>query len=79
MIGLTDAFNFPDFALKSPIGKYDGQIYEGKSFNTMSTQTNHTFWVTAYFDTVLQAPNSMRKTPYHEKYIKPLTSRVAPN
>lgn len=47
--------------------------------HTMSTQTNHTFWVTAYFDTVLQAPNSMRKTPYHEKYIKPLTSRVAPN
>lgn len=27
VIGLTDAFSFPDFILKAPIGKYDGNIY----------------------------------------------------
>ncbi|KAI9277060.1 acyl-CoA dehydrogenase/oxidase [Phascolomyces articulosus] len=60
-IGLTDAFNFPDFIIKAPIAKYDGNIYE------------------PYFETLLQAPNSVGKTPYHAKYIKPLTERVCPN
>ncbi|KAI9280781.1 acyl-CoA dehydrogenase/oxidase [Sporodiniella umbellata] len=27
VIGLTDAFGFPDFILKAPIAKYDGDIY----------------------------------------------------
>ncbi|KAJ3256042.1 fatty-acyl coenzyme A oxidase [Chytriomyces hyalinus] len=27
VIGLTDAFGFPDFILKAPIGRYDGDIY----------------------------------------------------
>ncbi|KAI9316821.1 acyl-CoA dehydrogenase/oxidase [Dichotomocladium elegans] len=61
VIGISDAFNFPDFILKSPIAKYDGDIYE------------------AYFDTLLQRPNSIGKAPYHDRYIKPLTSRVAPD
>ncbi|KAI8641874.1 hypothetical protein BD408DRAFT_345331 [Parasitella parasitica] len=28
VIGLTDAFGFPDFVLKAPIGKHDGDIYQ---------------------------------------------------
>ncbi|KAI8622807.1 acyl-CoA dehydrogenase/oxidase [Chytriomyces sp. MP71] len=27
VVGLTDAFGFPDFILKAPIGRYDGDIY----------------------------------------------------
>ncbi|KAG2217625.1 hypothetical protein INT45_008078 [Circinella minor] len=61
VIGLTDAFGFPDFVIKAPIAKYDGNIYE------------------PYFETLLQAPNSVGKTPYHEKYIKPLTERPGTN
>lgn len=26
----VDAWGYPDFVLKAPIGKYDGDIYEGK-------------------------------------------------
>ncbi|KAG0175299.1 fatty-acyl coenzyme A oxidase [Apophysomyces sp. BC1015] len=58
VIGLTDAFGFPDFVLKAPIARYDGDIYQ------------------TYFETILQVPNSMGPTPYHNKYIKPLTERV---
>lgn len=32
VIGLTDGFGFPDFVLKAPIAKYDGDIYQSKSF-----------------------------------------------
>ncbi|KAI8988537.1 acyl-CoA dehydrogenase/oxidase [Mycotypha africana] len=28
VIGLTDAFGFPDFVLKAPIARYDGDIYQ---------------------------------------------------
>ncbi|CAO3649136.1 unnamed protein product [Cunninghamella blakesleeana] len=59
VIGLTDAWSFPDFILKAPIAKYDGDIYQ------------------AYFDTLLQAPKSIGVPDYHDKYIKPLTERVA--
>ncbi|CAO3626597.1 unnamed protein product [Cunninghamella blakesleeana] len=59
VIGLTDAFGFPDFILKAPIGKYDGDIYQ------------------SYFETILQAPKSVGVPDYHDKYIKPLTSRNA--
>jgi acyl-CoA oxidase len=30
VIGLTDGFGFPDFVLKAPIAKYDGDIYQSK-------------------------------------------------
>jgi acyl-CoA oxidase len=30
VIGLTDAWAFPDFVLKAPIAKYDGDIYQSK-------------------------------------------------
>lgn len=30
VIGLTDSFGFPDFVLKAPIAKYDGDIYQRK-------------------------------------------------
>jgi acyl-CoA oxidase len=30
VIGLTDGFGFPDFVLKAPIAKYNGDIYESK-------------------------------------------------
>ncbi|CAO3599075.1 unnamed protein product [Absidia cylindrospora] len=59
IVGLTDAWGYPDFVLKAPIGKYNGDIYE------------------AYFDTILQAPNSTGIPAYHEKYIKPLTERIS--
>jgi len=29
VIGLTDGFGLPDFVLKAPIAKYDGNIYQG--------------------------------------------------
>lgn len=32
VIGLTDAFGYPDFILKAPIGRYDGDIYQRKFF-----------------------------------------------
>ncbi|KAI8086146.1 acyl-CoA dehydrogenase/oxidase [Halteromyces radiatus] len=59
VIGLTDAWGFPDFVLKAPIAKYDGDIYE------------------TYFETLLTAPNSTGIPPYQDKYVKPLTERVA--
>lgn len=30
MVGLTDAFGLPDFVLKAPIARYDGDIYQSK-------------------------------------------------
>lgn len=30
VVGLTDSYGLPDFVLKAPIGKYDGNIYECK-------------------------------------------------
>lgn len=30
VIGLTDGFGLPDFILKAPIAKYNGDIYPGK-------------------------------------------------
>jgi acyl-CoA oxidase len=30
VIGLTDGFGLPDFVLKAPIAKYDGDIYQSK-------------------------------------------------
>ncbi|KAI8064400.1 acyl-CoA dehydrogenase/oxidase [Gongronella butleri] len=39
MIGLTDAFGHPDFVLKAPIAKYDGNIYESY-FDTVITAPN---------------------------------------
>jgi acyl-CoA oxidase len=32
VIGLTDGFGLPDFVLKAPIAKYDGDIYQSKKF-----------------------------------------------
>ena len=32
VIGLTDAFGLPDFVLKAPIARYDGDIYQSKFF-----------------------------------------------
>lgn len=32
VIGLTDGFGLPDFVLKAPIAKYDGDIYQCKYF-----------------------------------------------
>lgn len=32
VIGLTDGFGLPDFVLKAPIAKYDGDIYQSKEY-----------------------------------------------
>lgn len=34
VIGLTDGFGIPDFVLKAPIAKYDGDIYQSKGVLT---------------------------------------------
>ncbi|ORX45655.1 acyl-CoA oxidase [Hesseltinella vesiculosa] len=39
MIGLTDAFGHPDFILKAPIARYDGDIYQ-PYFETVMTAPN---------------------------------------
>ncbi|SAM01938.1 hypothetical protein [Absidia glauca] len=41
VIGLTDAWAFPDFVLKAPIAKYDGDIYQ-TYFETLLTAPNST-------------------------------------
>ncbi|ORZ08901.1 acyl-CoA dehydrogenase/oxidase [Absidia repens] len=41
VIGLTDAWGFPDFVLKAPIAKYDGDIYQ-TYFETILTAPNST-------------------------------------
>lgn len=77
VIGLTDAWGYPDFILKAPIGKYDGNIYERKCCYTSLASfipLMRLHFHTAYFDTLLMAPNSTGVPSYHEKYIKPLTS-----
>ncbi|ORZ14680.1 hypothetical protein BCR42DRAFT_461358 [Absidia repens] len=48
VIGLTDAWGFPDFVLKAPIAKYDGDIYQ-TYFETLLTAPNST-GVPAYHD-----------------------------
>lgn len=35
VIGLTDAWGYPDFILKAPIAKYDGRIYECKCYTSL--------------------------------------------
>lgn len=30
VVGLTDGFGLPDFVLKAPIARYDGDIYQSK-------------------------------------------------
>ncbi|KAL6048645.1 fatty-acyl coenzyme A oxidase [Balamuthia mandrillaris] len=39
VVGLVDAFNYPDWILKSPMGCYDGNIYE-KYFETLRKAPN---------------------------------------
>lgn len=39
-IALTDALGYPDFILKAPIGRFDGDIYPGK-FPYAKLLTNH--------------------------------------
>ncbi|KAI8332256.1 acyl-CoA dehydrogenase/oxidase [Chlamydoabsidia padenii] len=41
VIGLTDAWSFPDFILKAPIAKYDGDIYQ-TYFETILAAPNST-------------------------------------
>ncbi|KAI8364351.1 acyl-CoA dehydrogenase/oxidase [Radiomyces spectabilis] len=41
VIGLTDAWGFPDFVIKAPIAKYDGDIYE-TYFDTLLQAPNST-------------------------------------
>ncbi|KAI7885421.1 acyl-CoA oxidase [Lichtheimia hyalospora FSU 10163] len=41
VIGLTDAWGYPDFVLKAPIAKYDGNIYE-PYFDTLLMAPNST-------------------------------------
>jgi len=38
-VGLVDAFGYPDWVLKAPIGAYDGDIYE-KYLQTVKNAPN---------------------------------------
>lgn len=85
VIGLTDGFGLPDFILKAPIAKYNGDIYPGKEKGLskmllFEPDANLFFFPffdphIAYFEILLQAPGSVGVPPYHTKYIKPLTER----
>lgn len=51
VIGLTDGFGFPDFVLKAPIAKYDGDIYQSKFFIVSFTKaygSHHSFLLSLY-------------------------------
>jgi acyl-CoA oxidase len=77
VVGLTDAFGLPDFVLKAPIARYDGDIYQSKleQFSISYQHLTKTLDFADYFETLLQAPGSVGVPPYHAKYIKPLTER----
>lgn len=76
VIGLTDGFGLPDFVLKAPIAKYDGNIYQGKITLIYTISIRFEFYVyLAYFETLLQAPGSTGVPAYHAKLIKPLTEK----
>ncbi|KAI8099931.1 uncharacterized protein BX664DRAFT_273493 [Halteromyces radiatus] len=51
IIGLTDAWGYPDFVLKAPIGKYNGDIYEAyldtvlQAPNSISVPSYHTKYI----------------------------------
>ncbi|KAG0171631.1 acyl-Coenzyme A oxidase [Apophysomyces sp. BC1021] len=61
-IGLTDAWSLPDFVLKAPIAKYDGDIYQRKTRKPAK----------------VISPTSMGIPKYHDQHIRPLTERVSP-
>lgn len=80
VVGLTDGFGLPDFVLKAPIARYDGDIYQSKQkfpkiCKYLHFDTNLYENSIDYFETLLQAPGSVGVPPYHAKYIKPLTQR----
>ncbi|ODQ77453.1 hypothetical protein BABINDRAFT_163468 [Babjeviella inositovora NRRL Y-12698] len=52
-IGLTDAFLLPDFIINSPLGRYDGNIYESY-FNTVKAQNPPSQTKAPYSETVLE-------------------------
>jgi acyl-CoA oxidase len=49
-VPLVDAFNYPDWILKSPLGRYDGNIYE-HYFETILKATHWNGSVVSYWDT----------------------------
>jgi len=40
-VGLVDAFGFPDFFLRSPLGRYDGNVYENYLATVSSSPYQH--------------------------------------
>lgn len=79
VVGLTDAFGHPDFILKAPIGRYDGDIYQRKLYKQIPSLFQLLSLSLAYLETLLNAPKSTGIPSYHAKYIKPLTERQNPN
>ena len=48
VIGLVDAFDFPDFLLNSALGRYDGKVYEGLYNWALKEPLNQTKVVPGY-------------------------------
>ena len=53
-ISITDSFNFTDFIINSPLGKYDGNIYEAY-FSQVNT-SHAAGKIPPYFETHVTIP-----------------------
>jgi acyl-CoA oxidase len=54
-IALTDAFNFSDYVVNSPLGCYDGDVY--RRYFEITTRQNPTNRPHPYFERVLSLLN----------------------
>ncbi|KAI9258243.1 hypothetical protein BY458DRAFT_441011 [Sporodiniella umbellata] len=61
VIGLTDAFGFPDFILKAPIARYDGNIYQAY-FDTVLTAPQST-GIPAYHEQYIKPITGRERAP----------------
>jgi len=52
-VSLVDSFNLPDFLLRSPLGRKDGNIYQAYIEKVKSSPVNQT-QITPYFNTVIK-------------------------
>ncbi len=50
-IPLTDSFNFSDFIINSPLGKYDGNIYE--SYFNLVSSAHEPATIPPYFESTI--------------------------
>ena len=51
-VPLVDSFNFSDFIINSPLGRYDGNIYE--SYFNLVQSANRPMQIPPYFETEIK-------------------------